>query len=129
MAYNPYGYGYPSYPNMYSQPMQGQLEQLRQNQQGIIWVQGEAGAKSYMVAAGNTVPLWDSEKQTIYIKSCDASGMPSMRVIDYTERVQAQKQPEPAQTEFATKQDLATLAAKVDALTVTVKEAGHESSI
>ena len=52
----------------------------------IIWVQGEAGAKSYLVAPNNTVQLWDSESQTIYLKSADASGMPSMKVLDYTIR-------------------------------------------
>ncbi len=52
----------------------------------IIWVQGEAGAKSYLVAPNNTVQLWDSEKQTIYLKSADASGMPSMKILDYTIR-------------------------------------------
>ena len=51
--------------------------------QGIIWVQGEAGAKSYLVAPNTTVQLWDSENYVIYLKSADASGMPSMKIIDY----------------------------------------------
>ena len=33
-----------------------------------------------------TIPLWDTEAQTIYIKSTDSSGMPTMKVIDYTIR-------------------------------------------
>ena len=52
----------------------------------LIWVQGEAGAKSYLVAPNNTLPLWDSEAQVIYLKSADASGMPSMKILDYTIR-------------------------------------------
>lgn len=52
----------------------------------IQWVQGEAGAKSYLVAPGTTVQLWDSEAPVIYLKSADASGMPSMKIIDYTIR-------------------------------------------
>lgn len=52
----------------------------------LIWVQGEAGAKSYLVAPNTTVQLWDSEEQVIYLKSADASGMPSMKVLDYTIR-------------------------------------------
>lgn len=52
----------------------------------IIWVQGEAGAKAYLVAPNTTVTLWDSENQTIYIKSADASGIPSMRTLDWKER-------------------------------------------
>ena len=50
----------------------------------LIWVQGESGAKSFLVGPGQTVALWDSEAPKIYIKSADASGMPSMRVIEYT---------------------------------------------
>lgn len=52
----------------------------------IIWVQGEAGAKSFLVAPNTTVQLWDSENQTIYLKSADVSGMPSMKILDYTIR-------------------------------------------
>lgn len=55
-------------------------------QNDIIWVQGEAGAKAYLVAPNNTITLWDSENQTIYLKSADSSGVPSMRVLDWTER-------------------------------------------
>lgn len=62
------------------QPMQNQP------QNGIIWVQGDAGAKAYPVAPNTTVQLWDSENQIIYLKSADMSGMPSMKIIDYTVR-------------------------------------------
>lgn len=78
-----------NYPQMYYQP-QYQTPAVQQPQQptnnGIIWVQGEAGAKSYLVAPNNTVQLWDSEEQVIYLKSADASGMPSMKILDYTIR-------------------------------------------
>lgn len=82
MAY-PYNSYYPTYPQMNVQP---QYNPQNQNTGGIIWVQGEAGAKSYMVAPNTTVQLWDSETNTIYLKSADASGMPSMRILDYTIR-------------------------------------------
>lgn len=79
MAYN---YGFPAtYQPVYQIP---QTQQTQSN--GIIWVQGEAGAKSYLVAPNTTVQLWDSESQTIFLKSADASGMPSMKVLDYTIR-------------------------------------------
>ena len=56
----------------------------------IIWVQGEEGAKAYMVAAGNSVLLMDSENSAFYIKSTDASGMPlPLRAFDYKERTTA----------------------------------------
>lgn len=113
MAYNqPYNYGYyPQYQNgavpdmlgqfkgQYQQPMQ-QIQQNipSQNMQipiqptpqkqtnDIIWVQGEAGAKGFLVAPNNTVVLWDTENPVIYVKSADVSGIPSMRVLDFTER-------------------------------------------
>ena len=54
--------------------------------QNMIWVQGEEGARGYMVAPNNTIPLWDSENQIIYVKSADNLGRPSMRILDYTIR-------------------------------------------
>ena len=59
----------------------------QQGNNGLIWVQGEAGAKSYLVAPGNTVMLMDSEGERFYLKSADASGMPMpLRIFDYKER-------------------------------------------
>ena len=91
-----YNNGYPAtYQQMYYQP------QVQQNQQfphiasnGIIWVQGEAGAKSYLVAPNTTVQLWDSENNVIYLKSADSSGLPSMRILDYTIRENASQMPQ-----------------------------------
>ena len=47
--------GYPgNYQQMYQAPYQTQ-PQPQQGQTGLIWVQGEAAAKSYLVAPGSTV--------------------------------------------------------------------------
>ena len=79
----------------YQQPMPQPVQQMQptqmsvtnqQTNNGLVWVQGEAGAKAYLVAPNTTVTLWDSENQTIYIKSADASGIPSMRTLDWKER-------------------------------------------
>ncbi len=80
------------YPNLYQnyQPYYPPNVNVNNNS-SIIWVQGEAGAKSYSVAPNTTVPLWDSEQKTIYLKSADASGMPSIKYIDYTIRENGQK--------------------------------------
>lgn len=95
--------GFPAtYPQMYpqyQQPLQQQIPQIPQMPQmqqqpqttGIIWVSGEAGARGYMVAPNTTVQLWDSDQQVIYLKSADASGMPSLKILDYTIRDQAPK--------------------------------------
>ena len=72
------------YQNQYYPAYQQNYQPQSNQQNGLIWVQGEAGAKSFLVAPNTTVQLWDSEKQRIYLKSADASGMPSMKVLDYT---------------------------------------------
>lgn len=85
--YFPTGYQY--YQPQYQQPTQPTMQSpvvSNTGNNGIIWVQGEAGAKSYLVAPNTTVQLWDSESQTIYLKSADATGMPSIKTLDYTIR-------------------------------------------
>lgn len=83
----------------------------------LIWAQGEAGAKSYMVAPNQTVTLWDSEAQIIYLKSADASGMPSIKILDYTIRDNAPQKPNiQPQTDFATKDDVVALQREINAL-------------
>ena len=100
MAYNngfPMSYQqmYPSY-NYVPQQQLSQPVVQQQNDTGILWVQGEAGAKSWAVAPGKSVMLMDSESNTFYIKSSDTSGMPMpLRVFDYTERTaQPTQQPQ-----------------------------------
>lgn len=100
MAFN---YGYPmSYPYQGSQTYttpavnypqaQGSFSAPQQTP-GIIWVQGEAAAKAYPVAAGTSVLLMDSEDKCFYIKSTDSSGMPQpLRVFEYTEVVRTEPQ-------------------------------------
>lgn len=57
---------------------------------GIVWVQGDAGARSFYVPAGGTALLMDSESQRFYIKTSDQSGMPSpLRVFEYSEIIPA----------------------------------------
>ena len=68
----------------YQQPQQmNYLQQAYQmapqsphGNQSIIWVQGEAGAKAYPVAAGQSVLLMDSEDAVLYVKSTDVTGRP-----------------------------------------------------
>lgn len=119
-------YGFPvGYQPFYPQAMN------QQSSSQLIWVQGEAGAKSYMVAPGNTVALWDSEAQTIYLKSADASGMPSMRVLDYTIREDTHRTPNlGSQSDFATKDDVVSIQKQIDEIRANLRKgAGHESSL
>ena len=87
--YQPSYYGTPAQNRQYPQQYQQPATQPQQSGKGLIWVQGEAGAKSYLVAPGNTVMLMDSESERFYIKSADASGMPlPLRVFAYQELTQ-----------------------------------------
>jgi hypothetical protein len=69
------------------------------------------------------VALFDSEKQVVYIKSADASGMPSMKILDYTIRENGQNGPstglsagDDKQTAYATKSDVDALYDRLKAL-------------
>lgn len=133
MAYNNYQSPYQPmyYGQPYPQPQYQSLPQTPAPQQsgGIVWVQGEAGAKSYLVAPNCTVQLWDSEKQTIYIKSADASGMPQMKVLDYTIRDQAGTVTSPVDTpaiDYATRSDLEALSAKLTRLRADLDELSNK---
>lgn len=111
MAYNNY------YPTNY------QPQYYQQNQtQPIIWVQGEAGAKSYLVAPNTTVLLMDSEAQKFYLKSSDASGMPMpLRIFEYSEKTSNlaqidKKSPEPIDyASFVTKREFDAFKAQIEA--------------
>lgn len=118
---------YPNYPYPQYNPYQPQMQAQQMATSQIIWVQGEAGAKSYLVAPGNTVQLWDSEQQTIYLKSADASGMPSIKILDYTVR-ETNRVPVPQvmSTDYATKADIESLKGQIEAIKARMQEAAHE---
>lgn len=134
------GWGQPMYPGFAPQAaMPDQTAQLRaqqqfnpqmgmqmtpmsaqqQAQQGApIWVQGEAGAKSFLVAPGQTVQLMDSEAEVFYIKASDASGVPlPLRIFDYKERTTGAQRPAQAAqapaVEYVTRTEYDALAAKL----------------
>jgi len=116
MAYYPYNY---SNPYMTPQP---QVQPQQQQSNGLIWVQGEAGAKSYLVAPNTTVLLMDSENQRFYLKSSDASGMPQpLRIFEYSEKTQnAPNQASESQSidlsAFATKAEFDAFKDEINAL-------------
>lgn len=124
MAYSPYNpYVNPYYP-MANQPMQTPQPQVNtqptQNQ-GLIWVSGEIGAKSYLVAPNSTVMLMDSEQSRFFIKSTDSAGMPTIRTYEYKEYVPSvPQQPVIEQKnlneQFVTRKEYEELLAKIEDL-------------
>lgn len=88
-----------------------------QANQGLLWVQGETGAKSYLMAPNTTVLLMDSEGSRFYLKSTDNAGMPSLRTFEYTEVVQSAPQapqtaPEDLDSKYVTRVEYDALSAK-----------------
>ena len=128
MAYNNY------FPMAYQPsyfPQNGNLQNGNTQNNGIIWVCGEAGAKSYLVAPNTTVALWDSESQTIYLKSADASGMPSIKTLDYTIRDRAEaeiRHENTSKVEFVTRDEFEALKRQIEALTVAPKKTAARKS-
>ena len=110
----------------YQQPMTQPMQNAQMPMQGqptndFLWVLNENEATSYPVAPNNTVILWDKNLPTVYIKSVNAQGVPSMRVLDFTERTAtAAKQPVSAPfgsaNNFVTLDSFNALKGDVDAL-------------
>ena len=88
-SFQPYPQPYPDrlaqIQNQYQQAVNIPQPQQQQINQGLLWVQGETGAKSYLVAPNSTVLLMDSENSRFYLKSADGAGMPNMRIFEYKE--------------------------------------------
>ena len=110
--------------------------QVPQTNQGILWVQGEAGAKSYLVAPNTSVLLMDSENERFYIKTTDSSGMPTpLRIFEYKEVgvnvSELQKQPEiNMDDKYVTRQEYNDLRGKYEELygilEITTKPLGRD---
>ena len=97
-------------------------------QSGMLWVSGEQEAFSYPVAPNAAVALWDSGKPTVYIKQADASGRPTLKILDYTERPQnAPTGVSPAggsnNTTYATKSDIERISQEIEAIKSKLKGA------
>lgn len=157
MAYTPYyapyyrqmGYYNPSIPSVQeNQNMQnGQQIPIQQTQQmqmqqpiqqmpmvqptptnDMIFVLNEAEANSWIVAPNNSVTLWDKNKDTVYIKSVNMQGVPSFRILDYTERTpdNAPKTPEKhvcqCGKDFVRKDQFESLQSEFDALRSELEE-------
>lgn len=115
---NGYPMGFQSY---YQQPVQAQLQPqtaaVNQNGTGYgdsrLWVQGESGMRSYLMAPNSIVVLWDLERPVIYLKSSDAFGMVSVKTLDYTVRETDEKKDSAS---YATKEDVEALTAQLNKL-------------
>lgn len=92
----------------------------------VIPVDGEVGAKAYMVPSGSTGPiaLWDTNDNVIYMRTFNAAGMPNpLKKLRYVEEEPAPVLPaqsgsaSPIDTsQFVTKSDLEALRQEIHQL-------------
>lgn len=104
-------------PQNFIPPTQNYMMQTQSQPQmssNRIWAQGEAGAKAYLVAPNTSVDIWDSEAHTIYVKSADRNGMPSMQIIDYTIRGESPKIAEDNVPQYVSVEEFNALKSELD---------------
>lgn len=88
------------------QPSYQMSPQPQMQNQSIIWVQGEAGAKAYPVPAGQSVLLMDSEDAVLYVKSTDQTGRPlPMESYDLVKRESVVSMPQISQKSHGNDQE------------------------
>lgn len=91
---NQYGAYQPTYP--IQQQYQQQFAQSQLPQQpihGFVRVAGFEGAKAYQMPPNSEMPLFDLESDTLFIKTTDGTGFPTIKVCDVTQRQQESGQP------------------------------------
>lgn len=103
VGYNPYMQS----PIGYSQPISQSND--------FIFVLDENAARSYPVANGQKVILWDRDNPTYYVKSVDINGIPTFRIFDFTERISqpAIDSSKNVTDEYVTKADFDAFANKI----------------
>ena len=108
-------YPYQMDPYQNYQPYQAyQQPQQPAYQGGILWGTYEE-ACSYPLGPNCAVTIWDRNQKVCYWKQSDAAGRQSVQILDYTIRGE---NPEPAKSapELVTKEDVAGLAASIQAI-------------
>lgn len=101
---------------VYPQYQQNMQAQQTQNSPGLIWVDGEVGAKAYQLPpnwpANQPIALWDTNDTVIYLKSINPMGMPNplqkacykLEGMNSGEKVSGHAEPD--MSEYVRKEDL-----------------------
>lgn len=101
-------------PNPYMNNIPGVADSLyRPTNSGLantfVPVRGIEEAKSYIVAAGNSVMLMDMNESKFYIKTVDATGIAQpLRIFEFKEVKETQEESNPT-PEYVTKEDFEEL--------------------
>lgn len=98
---NPYPQRYPQQTMQgYYQPMTA-IPQQQVQQEGLIRVTGVEGARAYPVPPNSTVPLFDADRDVLYVKSADAGGFPTIRAFTFA----PMQETPPQQPEYVTRRE------------------------
>lgn len=101
---------------VYPQYQQNMPAQQTQATTGLIWVDGEVGAKAYQLPqnwpANQPIALWDTNDTVIYLKSINPMGMPNplqkacykLEGMNSGEKVSGHAEPD--MSEYVRKEDL-----------------------
>ena len=148
-GYNPYMMNNGAMPDMlnqakiqYAQQMPQQTMQTQPTQMqnliqkpsnDMLWVLNESEATAYPVAPNNSVVLWDKSKPTIYVKSVNAQGVPSIRILDFEERTEATETPDKhvckCGDKFATKEQLSAVESKINDILAMYEELKDKQTV
>ena len=112
---------YPQYQQSMTQMPVQQTSQTNQGGPGLIWVDGEVGAKAYQLPNGwpsnQPIALWDTNDTVIYLKSTNPMGMPNplqkaryelegMKTGEKTSGYSGDTEPKHDMTQYVRKEDL-----------------------
>ena len=126
-AYNfygqPFGSQFGAFPQGFQPQTQVQQPQMPQTQMqpfmqiSNVWLYNESEIANYPVAPNNAVRFWIANKPVFYEKSADATGKPTIRAFDYSERKETASDGTSVQDDklpsYATKEELSAI---VDAM-------------
>ncbi len=105
MFQNPYASLMGQTQPFYNQPYQPQIQNIQQEPQNLIRVNGIEGARAYNMPANSTVALFDGNEDIMYIKSTDGAGFASTRKFAFTEIVENSQNMNNKSTEYVSKEE------------------------
>lgn len=107
-------------PSMYNQGIaQGfstGYNQTQQNQNNnIIFVQGEVGAKSFQLQPNQSVMLLDNDDSKFYIKTTDSTGMSTLKAYRF-EEIKDEPKVSDENNKYVTKEEFNSFKSSIDSL-------------
>ena len=97
---NPYAARYPQ--QGYYQPTMPVIPPQPAQPDGLIRVTGMEGARAYPVSPNSVVPLFDADRDVMYIKRTDAGGYPTIQAYQFSPVQEAAPSVQP---EYVTRQE------------------------